>query len=290
MFTGTYFWTRFINSCFNVMSHLFQFLILGANIFRLSITTFSFMFDGYLSYIVYVFWQNLKKTKNSSTSSSAQSDFSHQIDVECPDDQEKRLEEEIKAGLANDVLEVDEYDENGVPHTKAIRIDEDNKQVVVECILPPLKELNQYKSRDGSSRDNASRITAFLEDRRHPKTRKASYDNDMASSDYYRSKPSFKGTRKENFLFTSNHIQMINKSSQDLSEENKSRIHRNSGATSKLKLVSKHTGSERKWIAHDQEDKDQDDKNDSVSSVKEYAENEIYLDTHSRTSKIKKNL
>ena len=98
-------------------------------------------------------------------SSSEQSDFSNPVvDEECVDNQARQLEEEIKGGVPDDVLEVEEYDDNGILHTKAIRIDEENKQVVVEWSLPPIVNLNTYKSKEGLSKDNASRITAILED------------------------------------------------------------------------------------------------------------------------------
>lgn len=54
--TGTYFWVRTLN----LASQLFLFLILGANIITLVVTSLGFMLDGYLSYILYVYWQSLK--------------------------------------------------------------------------------------------------------------------------------------------------------------------------------------------------------------------------------------
>lgn len=77
--TGSYFWVRSINSLFNIISHLFLFLVLGANVFTLMLTVVSFLFDGYLSYIVCAFWQSLNVTKASSISSSAQSEMSNRV-------------------------------------------------------------------------------------------------------------------------------------------------------------------------------------------------------------------
>ena len=288
MHTGTYFWTRSINSCFNILSHLFLFLILGANIFQLILTSAAFWLDGYLSYIVYVFWQNLNKTKNSSISSSAQSEISQQLhNNEWIEDPAKQLEEEIKAGLANDVLEVDEYDENGIVHTKAIRIDEENKQVIVEWSLPPIKSDNLNNSRDICSKDNASRMTAVLDDGKEMRPRKNSYDDAGTScvTKQYRTN-SMRGSQKKEFWFTSNHVQVVEKSNVGEEERKSVKSKRKDTNNQIRKLVSQRTGSEKRWIDADKEIKNN---NLSVSSENEYREPEIFLDNHTRTLNLRKN-
>jgi hypothetical protein len=67
---GTYFWTRAINGLINILSHLFMFLILGANIFTLMVTTFVFALDMYMDFILWYFWQLPNRSKNSTLSNS----------------------------------------------------------------------------------------------------------------------------------------------------------------------------------------------------------------------------
>ena len=77
--TGTYFWTRVINSMINIISHMFMFLILGANIFTLIVTTGMFSLDVYLNFIIWYFWQLPKRNRLSSLSNS---DFSQALSVD----------------------------------------------------------------------------------------------------------------------------------------------------------------------------------------------------------------
>lgn len=42
---GSYFWIRILNSILNLVSHLFLWLVVGANILTLFVTTLFFLFD-----------------------------------------------------------------------------------------------------------------------------------------------------------------------------------------------------------------------------------------------------
>ena len=75
---GSYFWTRSINGIINILAHVFLFLILGANIFTLIVTTIVFSLDMYLSFIIWYYWQMPKRVENSSISNS---EPSHELSV-----------------------------------------------------------------------------------------------------------------------------------------------------------------------------------------------------------------
>mmetsp|Transcript_4553 Transcript_4553/g.4266 ORF Transcript_4553/g.4266 Transcript_4553/m.4266 type:complete len:119 (+) Transcript_4553:465-821(+) len=117
-------------------------------------------------------------------------------------------------------------------------------------------------------------------------SRKASYENEIQNSEY-NSKPSFKGSNKKDFIFTSNHIQMVEKSNKDEDEEKKARMFR----TNDAKKISSIIGAKSPYSGHESSYKEKKNSHDgSISEVKEYAEPEIYLDTKSQTQNIKKNL
>lgn len=116
-------------------------------------------------------------TKSSTISSSAQSDFSSPVlNVDCINNEDRQFEEEIKASLPDDVLEVDEYDENGIAHRKVLRIDEENKYIVREWAIPPITNISNSKGKGYWFKDNASKITEFLENINESQLRKNSYD------------------------------------------------------------------------------------------------------------------
>lgn len=48
------------------------------------------------------------------------------------EDQNRQLQEELKGGVPSDILEIEQYDDEGNYQTKIIRIDEENKQVAAE--------------------------------------------------------------------------------------------------------------------------------------------------------------
>lgn len=220
--TGTYFWTRAINSVFNIASHLFIFLVLGANIFTLIVTSAFFIFDMYLNYIVYVYWQNLKQTKNPSTLNSELSDeCSNRVpeaicvpNLVSPNGEENKEEYELQPG------EVDDMERNiRVPKTVTLKANEEIKQSSTRGIFPPIK------SKKSSVRDDYTKATNVYDDVSKSNTyknlnfsgvRKESM-NDAEVSSMSRDPGSYirpyNSTHpgKKNF-FTSGHIQMIERS------------------------------------------------------------------------------
>jgi hypothetical protein len=66
-----------------------------------------------------------------SSSELSEIDVPNEIRID-NEDQNRKLQEEIKDGVPDDILEIQRYDENGNHITNLVRIDEENKQVAAE--------------------------------------------------------------------------------------------------------------------------------------------------------------
>lgn len=175
--TGTFFWSRSFNSAFNILSHLYIFLALGATIITLIVTVGLFLLDIYLSYIIYVFWQSLKYVKTSTLSSDLQSDLGQRADLENFERVNPRnIAEEIKAAIdaRNSNIQNQECGSHKVVDTS--RRNEESKEDHLE--IPQIF----------LSRDDVSKPTAYFDDIKDFHTRKDSFFDERTGKAYFKYK------------------------------------------------------------------------------------------------------
>lgn len=206
---GSYFWVRVLNSILTLVSHTFLWLVVGANILTLFVTSVFFCFDLYLSYIIYYFWQNLKTPRNIATSSSAISDLqSQEIEGNVFHSQRRRENEEAKVhswiifdGNLNLVQEQESRHEEAK--------DSENSK------LPPVYQ-NKYKA----SNYEPTKPTGYFDEYKDLAYQNKDLRGDNDASSITRDPKSIAKqvnsslpTRKT--FFTSTHIQMIERSPRD---------------------------------------------------------------------------
>jgi hypothetical protein len=164
--TGTFFWSRSFNSAFNILSHLYIFLALGATIITLIVTVGLFLLDLYLSYIIYIFWQNLKYTKTSTLSSDLQSELDQRADVDhFRRTNSRNITEEIKAAIDAGANNIPNNENDNHKVENAYRRNEESKEDQME--IPHIF----------LSRDDISKPTAYFDDIKDFQSRKDSlYD------------------------------------------------------------------------------------------------------------------
>lgn len=282
--TGTYFWVRTLN----LASQLFLFLILGANIITLIVTSLGFMLDGYLSYILYVYWQNLKWVKSSSVSSSAQSELSNGVvvDGDCLPRQSQAIIEEIKRGCGgSDMLDLEDNDRSfGLPRSHALTKNEESKEVVM-CSLPPV-----IKNRENRLKEDYTRATGLFEDVREYAPRKDSLMDGGTSwftrepVTIVRAQYSSTNARKKEF-FTSGHIQVIEKGYDNENEKSKT-LKKAPAIDSRFSRTSKDDpASEKRLVNSEGGDRD----NSSKLYEKDYMEYEVKLNYDYPLPKVKRN-
>jgi hypothetical protein len=132
------------------------------------------------------------------------------------EDQNRKLQEEIKAGVPDDILEIQRYDENGNLITNMVRIDEENKQVAAECNLPPIIALSNYVTNDRLPNNSASKGISYLDNNHDFHIRKSSCDVDSTMPNnrtiMIHNDEVYRNSSGKDFVFTSTHIKMSDNS------------------------------------------------------------------------------
>lgn len=203
------------------------------------------------------------------------------------EDQNRKLEEELKDGVPSDILEIEQYDEEGNYQTKIIRIDEENKNVAAEWVLPPIISKLNNISDDNYMKGSPSKVTTFFEEPRDFMTRKDSYEAGYSSltqkpKNILNNHESNRSASTKDFVFTSSHIKMIDKSNICEEKEDdylKHIVKNKENLSNRLKKLITNNGGSVRWVTWENNEDEEEEDNEvrSENSIKKYQEPEVFL-------------
>ena len=204
------------------------------------------------------------------------------------EDQNLKLQEEIKAGVPDDILEIQRYDDNGNLITNMVRIDEENKQVAAECKLPPITAISNYVTNDRLPNSSASKGISYLDNNHDFHIRKSSCEMDSTMPNnrtiMIHNDEAYRNSSGKDFVFTSTHIKMSDNSNAVDVDIRTNMVNNKDKLNYRLKKLITNNVEAVNWANNEIHKDDEEDEGEnngieikSCSSAKSHYEPEIYM-------------